>query len=45
MFEYKLGDNWLDASAAKKDVRVIMDHKLNLSHWCDAVTNINMSCI
>lgn len=36
--KYKIGDTWLNGSIMKKDLGVVVDHRLTVSLQCDAIT-------
>ncbi|KAF7249330.1 putative RNA-directed DNA polymerase from transposon BS [Varanus komodoensis] len=35
--KYRLGDKWLESSTCERDLRVLVDCRLNMSQQCDAV--------
>lgn len=48
MNNYKMWNTWLDDNTAGKDVWVTVNHRLNTSQQCDAVTkkaNFILKCI
>ena len=48
MHSYKMGDTWLSKTTSKKDLGIVVDHKLNMSQQCDVATkkaNAILGCI
>ena len=48
LYNYKIGDNWLSKTTSKKDLGIVVDHKLNMSQQCDVATkkaNAILGCI
>ncbi|KAF7237680.1 Poly(U)-specific endoribonuclease-A [Varanus komodoensis] len=46
--KYRLGDKWLEGSTCERDLRVLVDCRLNMSQQCDAVVkrvNATLGCI
>ena len=39
---YKMGDTWLSKTMSKKDLVIVIDHKLNMSQQCDVATKNQM---
>lgn len=40
MFRYTVEDTWFGSSICGKDLRVVITHKLSISHQCDAAGNM-----
>ena len=38
MHRYKTGDTWPRNTTSKKDLEIVVDHKLNMSQQCDVAT-------
>ena len=48
LHSYKMGDTWLSKTTSKKDLGIVVDHKLNMSQQCDVATkkaNAILGCI
>ncbi|KAF7244836.1 Protocadherin-11 X-linked [Varanus komodoensis] len=45
--KYRLGDKWLKSSTCERDLRVLVDCRLNMSQQCDVVKRVNatLGCI
>lgn len=37
MHNYKMGNDWLDCNTTEEDLRIIVDHKMNVSQQCNIV--------
>ena len=45
---YKMGDTWFSKTVSEKDLRIVVDHKLNMSEQCDVAAkkgNAILGCI
>ena len=40
MHSYKMEDTWLSNTASEKDLRIVVDHKLNMSQQCDVAAKM-----
>jgi len=43
-YQYRLVDEWIETSPAKKDMGVLMDEYLDMSHQCE-LTNQKANCV
>ena len=42
LHSYKMGDTWLSKTMSKKDLGIVLDHKLNMSQQCGVATKRQM---
>ncbi|KAK4822087.1 hypothetical protein QYF61_009724 [Mycteria americana] len=47
MYQYRLGDNWLESSFPEKDLKVLVDNKFNMSQQDTLAAKANpiLGCI
>jgi len=46
--EYKLGEEWLETSSVKRDLRMLVNNRLNMGHQCALAArreNCNLGCV
>ena len=48
MHSYRMGNTWLSSTVTETDLGIVVDHKLNMSQWCDVAAkkaNTILGCI